>query len=102
VGDLPPGQRIELALKHGEKIHPQYRDEFEHGASVAWQNMPYQRGGWATFGPETAQHYPRLLEPDGRVYLAGDHLSYLPGWQEGAIQSAWLQIEKLHERVMGE
>ncbi len=99
AGRLPPEERIALALEHGQKIHPQYPDEFEHGVAVAWQNMPYQRGGWATYDDNTRQFYPRLLEPDGRVYLAGDHLSYLPGWQEGAIQSAWQQIEKLHLRA---
>ncbi|HEX5377364.1 MAG TPA: hypothetical protein VFW47_02260, partial [Phenylobacterium sp.] len=38
-------------------------------------------------------------EPDGRLYLAGEHLSYLTGWQAGGIESAWQQIAKLHARV---
>jgi monoamine oxidase len=33
-------------------------------------------------------HYETLLEPDGRVIVAGDQVSYLPGWQEGAMLSA--------------
>jgi monoamine oxidase len=33
------------------------------------------------------------------VLLAGEHLSYLTGWQAGAIESAWMQIEKLHTRA---
>jgi monoamine oxidase len=41
-------------------------------------------------------HYPRLNEPDGRIFLAGEHLSYMTGWMSGAIESAWIQIEKLH------
>ncbi len=40
-----------------------------------------------------------LCEPDGRLYFAGEHLSYLGGWQAGAIESAWQQIAKLHARV---
>ena len=37
-----------------------------------------------------------LLEPQGRIVFAGTYLSYLAGWQAGAVESAWQQIEKLH------
>jgi monoamine oxidase len=40
-----------------------------------------------------------LLAGEGRVLLAGEHMSYLTGWQAGAIESAWLQIEELHRRA---
>jgi len=33
------------------------------------------------------------------VLLAGEHLSYLTGWQAGAIESAWQQVEALHRRA---
>ena len=46
--------------------------------------------------------YPVLCEPDGRLYLAGEHLSYLTGWQAGGIESAWQQITKLHARIQAE
>ena len=32
--------------------------------------------------------------------LAGEHLSYLGGWQAGAIESAWQQIGRIHARVL--
>ena len=37
-----------------------------------------------------------LREAQGRVYFAGDYISGLAGWQVGAIESAWTQIEKIH------
>jgi monoamine oxidase len=43
--------------------------------------------------------YPILCEPDGRIYLAGEHLSYITGWQEGALESSWQQMTKLNKRV---
>lgn len=68
---------------------------------MAWHRVPYSQGGWASYTEDTRQnYYPRLLEPDGRIYLVGEHLSYVTGWQEGAIRSAWTQLEKLHRRVM--
>lgn len=100
VSAMPHAQRVEHALKHGSKIHEQYREEFETGFSVAWHLVPYSMGGWASYSSDVRnKHYPRLNEPDGRVYLAGEHLSYLTGWQAGAIESAWKQIKKLHRRV---
>lgn len=100
VSRLSPSERIELALEFGSKIHPQYREEFETGFSVAWHHNPYALGGWSSWTPYAREeYYPHLLEPDGRVYFAGDFLGYLPGWMEGAIEASWLQVEKLHQRV---
>ena len=100
VSNMSAQQRIDHALTYGSKIHPQYRDAFETGFSIAWHRVPYSLGGWPTYTAATRQqYYPRLLEPDGRIYLVGEHLSYLTGWQEGAVKAAWLQIDKLHRRV---
>ncbi len=46
-----------------------------------------------------ALHVPRLLEPDGNVYFAGDHLSYYIAWQSGAIESARKVVMQIHDRV---
>lgn len=102
VSNLSYQERIELALEHGSKIHPQYRDEYDgKGFSVSWHLMPYAKGGWAGWSAYGRQnYYPRFMEPDGRIYFAGDFLSYLGGWMEGAIESAWLQVENLRTRVM--
>ena len=66
-------------------------------------SLPNRRellGGWAEWSPTGRKEaYPVLCEPDGRLYLAGEHLSYLGGWQAGAIESAWQQIAKIHARV---
>lgn len=101
VGDMAPDQRIENTLMHLEKFHPQTRDEYETGFTVSWDRVRYSNGGWSGWSSEARQtYYPTLLDPDGRVYLAGEHLSWVAAWQEGAIAAAWMQIEKLHTRVM--
>jgi monoamine oxidase len=67
---------------------------------VAWHRVQYNLGGWAEWTEKTrAAAYPTLLEGEGRILLAGEHLSYLTGWQAGAIESAWQQIAKIHERA---
>jgi monoamine oxidase len=102
VGDLHPDERTAMALEHGSRIHGQpYVDEFEQAFSVSWDRVRYSNGGWSGWSSDALQqYYPTLLEPDGRVYLAGEMLSHVPAWQEGAIAAAWMQIEKLHARVM--
>lgn len=102
VGNMTPQERIEMALDRGSRVHGDpYRDEFENGFSVSWDRVRYSLGGWSGWSTEgRQQHYPTLLEPDGRIYLAGEFLSYVPSWQEGAIAAAWMQLEKFHERVM--
>ena len=47
-----------------------------------------------------ADHYENLCAFDGRLVLAGEHASYLPAWQEGAILSALNAVERLHRRAL--
>lgn len=70
----------------------------ELGISIAWHNVPFQRGGWAEWSPTSAEDreaYARLLAPDGRFYVVGDQVSTLPGWQEGAMMSAHHVAEQI-------
>lgn len=93
--------RIERFLDIGETVFPGlYRANYEKGFSWYWHKARYNQGGWAEWSSAgRASAYPKLLEPSGRIYLAGEHLSHMTGWQAGAFESAWMQIEKLHNRV---
>jgi len=101
LGKLSPEKRVEEALAQGALIHSQYRDEFEDGFSVAWHRTPYSLGGWSSYTDDTRKdHYDRLNTPDGRIYLCGEHLTYLNGWMAGAFESARLVSSQLHERAL--
>lgn len=100
ISALTPAERTEFALEAGQKIFPAYRSSFESAFSVAWHRVQYNLGGWAEWTDSSrAAAYPTLVAGEGRVLLAGEHLSYLTGWQAGAIESAWQQIETLHKRA---
>jgi monoamine oxidase len=100
VSAMTPKERAEFAIAAGEKIFPAYRDSFDSAFSVAWHRVQYNLGGWADWNEESRKSaYPVLLEGEGRVLLAGEHLSYLTGWQAGAIESAWQQLARIHERA---
>jgi monoamine oxidase len=98
---LSPGERIAKALEDGSKIHPQYKSEFENGIAVAWHRNPTTLGCSGAWTDETRKaHYDNLCALDGRILLAGEHASYLGGWQEGAILSSLDAIGRLHRRVL--
>jgi monoamine oxidase len=63
--------------------------------------MPTTLGCFAMWTDELrAQHYDNLCNLDGRLVLAGEHASHLPGWQEGAILSSLDAISRLHKKVV--
>jgi monoamine oxidase len=101
LSGMSPAMRVQKALEYGAQIHPQYTAEFENGISVAWHRVPGAMGCAAAWTPELrAAHYRNLAEIDGRIVLAGDHISELTGWQEGAILSSLDAITRLHRRVL--
>ncbi|HEX8414940.1 MAG TPA: FAD-dependent oxidoreductase, partial [Sphingomicrobium sp.] len=83
------------------QIHPQFRAEFETAATVAWHRVPWLLGCFAQWNEEArARHYQNLCAIDGRIALAGEHVSMIPAWQEGAILSSLDAIARLHQRVV--
>ena len=98
---MTPAERVERAVDDGAQIHPQYRTEFENGVSVAWHRVPFTLGCAGDWSDEArAAHYDNLCQIDGRIALAGEHASFIPAWQEGAILSALDAVQRLHKRVV--
>src|SRR2546423_5396754 len=98
---MAPADRVARAVEFGARIHPQYSAEFENGIAVAWHRVPFTlgcAGAWSENARE--EHYDNLCQIDGRIVLAGEHASYLPAWQEGAILSSLDAIKRLHDRVV--
>jgi monoamine oxidase len=98
---LPPEDRLNKAVEYGAQIHPQYRTEYENGIAVGWHRVPWALGCFGRWTDEARkQHYQNLCAIDGRIMLAGEHVSYLPAWQEGAVLSSLDAISRLHRRVL--
>ena len=98
---MPPEERVRRAVEFGAQIHPQYNEAFETGASVGWHRVPWTLGCYGVWTEETrAEHYRTAAEIDGRVVMAGEHISYIPAWMEGAILSALDATTRLHQRVV--
>ncbi len=87
-----PQQRISAATAQGSNLHPEYGNEVARGISVSWPKVPFQSGAWGTSDPGI------LLTADDNIFFAGEHLSILQGWQEGAILSAYHAIDLVVSR----
>ena len=98
---MPPAERVRRTVEFGSELHPQYAAEFEHGVAVGWHRVPWTLGCYGQWSFESRRaHYRDLCALDGRIVLAGEHASYIPAWQEGALLSALDAITRLHARVL--
>ena len=101
LASMSAPERIAFALENGSKIHPQYKKEFDNGVAVSWHRVPFTLGCGGMWNPTTRKdHYNNICQIDGRMVLAGEHVSYVNWWQEGAILSALDAITRLHERIV--
>lgn len=82
-----PQQRISSVTTQAGNLHSEYANEVSRGITVSWLKVPFQLGAWGTSTPGV------LLSADENIFFAGEHLSILQGWQEGAILSAYHAID---------
>ncbi len=99
-GKLAPADRIAAARAEGRSIHAQYDTEIASAFTVAWQNVPENMGAWADWtAAQRLNEYKTLRSFDGPYILAGEHLSYIPAWQAGALESARAVVAQVHARL---
>ena len=100
---MTPAERLEAAIRQGERVHPDYRSHVETGVSVCWHRMNNMLGCAAEWRPEVReQYFARLQAPFGRHYMMGDQVSYHSGWQQGAMHSALHAVKDIDARVRAE
>lgn len=96
----PLAQRLNDTLDDPAHLHAEGRQFLGQGISVAWKNVPYTHGGWAEWSREArATQFPVLLKGDGPYLFAGEHMSFITGWQEGAVRSAHKVLEDIAGRM---
>lgn len=101
-------KRLETAREGARRFGKRFGDGMKDGVSIAWQNMPYIKGGWAQWFvvDEAVRHFNQLTQGSsvtsangtskGPVFfIIGCQMSSLPGWQEGAIASALMALSRL-------
>jgi monoamine oxidase len=92
--------RAELSRAVIERLHPGRGRELAKPISVSWAQTEYAGGVGANWSEaQRRAEYAHLCKPDGPFYFAGEHMSYLNGWQEGAVLSAQEIVRQLHARA---
>jgi monoamine oxidase len=93
---LSNAERLRLSRDSVEALHPGRAHLLSKGVSVAWGQVPWSEGAGA-IGPDfddspagvtRGARYQELLKPEGPIVFAGEHLSHVGLWQEGAALSA--------------
>ena len=98
----PVADRLAIAREQGERLHPGYAKYVEHGVAIGWNNMEFARCGWVNEGdPNFGANSKVLSEPQGRFHLAGDQITFLSGWQEGALVAAHHAVTNIDRQVRG-
>jgi len=93
-------ERLAIAREQGERLHPGYAKYVERGIAIGWENMEFQLGGWVNEGaPSFGANSAVLAEPQGRFHMAGDHITFLSGWQEGAVVAAQHAVGNIDRHV---
>ena len=123
-GKLTMEEKLAESRKSIERLHPGHGKELEKPMYVSWGKISYNEGSWIrSYGlgqqrapgvrltPQTGQAqspgaartltnpgYETLIEPDGPIIFAGDHVSHIVAWQEGAALSALRAVRQVADR----
>jgi monoamine oxidase len=90
--------KLDASRRAVEALHPGHSKELAKPVYVCWGRVPYNLGSWIqTKEPATYRGYNRILQPDGPIFFAGDHVSHIIGWQEGAALSAHRAVNLLSQ-----
>ena len=92
--------KLEASRSAVEKLHPGRSHLLSKPIYLPWSKVPYSLGCFANnFLPASQGAYAQLEKPEGRTYFAGDYLSRIVAWQEGAILSAHHAIERIAKQM---
>ncbi len=89
-------ERFRVCGASVEALHPGKSRLLSRPVTVCWPLTPWSEGvgpvgpafGGGPLGGARTAVYEELLRPEGPIVFAGEHLSYVPFWQEGAALSA--------------
>jgi len=97
---MSPEARTTATMRLLTKVFPTLPAYSEAVVAQCWDSDPWARGAYAWYAPgELLRFLPRLASPEGRLHFAGDHTSLLPGWIEGALESADRVVREIRARA---
>jgi monoamine oxidase len=84
-----------------ERLFPGHGKDLRSPMFVVWEKIPYSQGAWPAQlgGGYFDGPYRAFMQPDDRIYFAGDFCSRVLVWQEGAALAAQRAVSLIAERV---
>jgi monoamine oxidase len=82
-----------------EKLHPGHGKELGKPIYCGWRKIKWNEASWlGTWGGGRAG-YNVIIEADGPYYMAGDGVSNINAWMEGAALSAKRVVQMISDKV---
>jgi monoamine oxidase len=96
-------ERFRLCREVVERLHPGKARELARPVTVSWGLTKWSEGvgpvGGGVFDFPRPAGYAELYRPEGPIFFAGEHLSYVQFWQEGAALSSHAAMKAMQARV---
>lgn len=93
-------ERFAISRRVIDKFHPGRGKELTKPVTVSWRDTPFSEGVSVNWSPNQRNgDYAALCRPDGPFVFAGEHMSYVNAWQEGAALAAHEAIKLIQARV---
>ncbi len=102
LGAMPATQREAFAIQQVARVHPQlsHSGMILGQASWAWDTYRWCGGAFAFYQPgQFARIHQHVIQPEGRIYFAGEHCSHSHSWMQGALESAENAVDALVARA---
>ena len=82
-----------------EKLHPGHGKELKNPIFCGWKRVEWNEGSWIRSYGGGPSGYDVMIQADGPIYFAGDTISHIVGWQEGAALSARRAVSMIGDKV---
>ncbi len=82
-----------------EKLHPGHGKELTKPIYCGWRHIKWNEASWIRSYGGGPRGYDVVIEADGPLYFAGDTVSKIVGWQEGAALSARRAVSMISDKV---
>lgn len=96
LGALEPEDRASFTRASVRRVHPEIDRYVDDYASMFWDEHRWTMGAFAELeAGDMTDYFQDALKPEGGMHFAGEHLSPLPGWIQGAMYSGLRAVEEM-------
>jgi monoamine oxidase len=92
-------QKFAASRESIDRLHPGHSKELTKPIYVGWRQIKWNEASWVRTWGNGRAGYNALVAGEGPYYFAGDSVSNVNAWMEGAALSAKLVVQKISDKV---